>query len=47
MDACRKRNVEKAKCILFEEGSGWGEAESALAGHSHRDLRGGGEEVRG
>lgn len=47
MDACHKWNVEKAKCILSEEGTGQGKAESAPVGHNHRDLRERGEEGRG
>lgn len=39
MDACRKGNVGKAKCILSEEGTGQGEAVSAPVGYNHRDLR--------
>lgn len=47
MDACRKRNAEKAKCILSEEGTGRGEAESAPVDYNHRDLRERGEGGRG
>lgn len=47
MDACRKGNVGKAKCILSEEGTGQGEAVSAPVGYNHRDLRERGEGGRG
>lgn len=43
MDARRKGNVGKAKCILSEEGTRRGEAESAPVGYNHRDLRERGE----